>query len=178
MGTRRTRDPRAKAAVGPKFLDIAIRARCSATHLEPKGDRRIVRSDTGRKRAMRVELDLPHDVASTALARARIGAILRDADQPQSVRDDANIIVTELVTNAVLHGQSPIRLTVIVDEAIRLGVFDGDNRPEVVVLQPMDHGRIGGRGLVLVDNIADAWGTTSDPDGKTVWADLRLVDNG
>jgi anti-sigma regulatory factor (Ser/Thr protein kinase) len=126
----------------------------------------------------RVEVDLPHDVSSTALARARTGAILRDAHQPQSVRDDANIVVTELVTNAVLHGRAPIRLTVVIDQALRLEVFDGDGRPELVVLQPMDHARVGGRGLLLVDNIADAWGATTHPDGKTIWADLRLVDDG
>jgi hypothetical protein len=61
---------------------------------------------------------------------------------------------------------------------IRLQVFDSDSRHELVVLQPMDHARIGGRGLLLVDNIADAWGATSHPDGKTIWADLRLVGDG
>jgi anti-sigma regulatory factor (Ser/Thr protein kinase) len=125
----------------------------------------------------RAELELPQNTSSTSLARKRTGDMLRDAQQSNAVRDEAELIVTELVTNAILHGRAPIRLTIVVDDTIRLEVFDSDARVEGVVMQPIDPHRIGGRGLVLVDAIADTWGTIPHNDGKTIWANLLRVDD-
>jgi anti-sigma regulatory factor (Ser/Thr protein kinase) len=122
----------------------------------------------------RLDVDLPHNRSSASLARKHTGAVLRDAHQSDTVRNDAKLIVTELVTNAILHGRDPIRLTIIVDDVIRLEVFDGDARVEVVAKEPLDQDRTSGRGLLLVDAIADAWGSTPRPDGKTIWATLSV----
>ncbi len=88
-------------------------------------------------------------------------------------RDDAQLIASELGTNATRHAASPFRMTLTRrPTSITLAVRDAS------VDQPQprnpDHVEIGGRGLVLVAEVADAWGTTAEPDGKTIWAELAL----
>ncbi len=88
-------------------------------------------------------------------------------------RDDAQLIASELGTNATRHAASPFRMTLTRgSKSIILAVRDAS------VGQPQprypDHLDIGGRGLVLVAKVADAWGTTIEPDGKTIWAELTL----
>jgi len=82
---------------------------------------------------------------------------------------DAEVVVSELVTNAVEHGRSPVHM--------RLGLEGGGLRIEVadasaVVphLPPPDLQRETGRGLRLVAALSRTWGTTSTDEGKFVWA--------
>ncbi|HEY2791891.1 MAG TPA: SpoIIE family protein phosphatase [Micromonosporaceae bacterium] len=88
--------------------------------------------------------------------------------------DDAMLLVTELVTNAVLHAGSDISLTVEAEETRLTVVVRDGNRGDLP-----EPGRIGspmatsGRGLMLVDRIAHRWGTTHEADGKLVWFELR-----
>jgi anti-sigma regulatory factor (Ser/Thr protein kinase) len=84
------------------------------------------------------------------------------------------LVVTELVTNAVLHARSAPILTVAVGpSAIRVEVFD--DGPGTPRLRPLgDEPVTSGRGLALVDMVAESWGVApSGPGGapgKTVWA--------
>jgi anti-sigma regulatory factor (Ser/Thr protein kinase) len=83
----------------------------------------------------------------------------------------SQIIACELATNAMMHARSPFRLAITrTATAIEIAVRDASTlRPET---RPIDPGRAGGRGLVLVDRIADKWGSRDEVDGKTVWAVL------
>ncbi|MCP9952990.1 ATP-binding protein [Actinomadura madurae] len=85
---------------------------------------------------------------------------------------DARVIVSELVTNSVMHGEGPIVVRVVRDERDArpvLEVWDGgEGRPEV---RPEDHATTSGRGLVLVSHLAIEWGTRPLLEsGKITWA--------
>ncbi|MEV0675384.1 ATP-binding protein [Actinosynnema sp. NPDC050436] len=86
--------------------------------------------------------------------------------------EDAELLVTELVSNAYDHGHPPIAIRLCsVSSVMHIEVEDGDraNLPQVGV------SRLGGergRGLVLVDQLALSWGFDATATGKVVWADV------
>ncbi len=86
--------------------------------------------------------------------------------------DDAKLLVSELVTNAVVRALSPVELRVIESvRSVRIEVHD--RSPHVP--SPADAGPDAehGRGLSIVDRLADRWGTDrGDADGKAVWFEL------
>jgi len=94
--------------------------------------------------------------------------------------DHAALIITELIANACRHTPCPeIRLTVARPSATRLrvGVVDRDPSRLPLLSQVADHDE-SGRGLLLVDAVADRWGydlhgSDRRPWGKEVWAELR-----
>ena len=89
--------------------------------------------------------------------------------------DDAVLVADELVCNAQRHGSSPrvCRLT-LTGQRVRIEV--DDTSPDPVRQRTPD--RYGGRGLLLVDQLATAWGVRRYPDHKTVWAELALDNTG
>lgn len=112
---------------------------------------------------------LPPDGASPARARGLLRTALRTADLGHLV-DDALLLVTELVTNAVIHAGTSIEL--------RIGTGDGGMHAEVVDYSPgsspvvraaPEAAREGGRGMFLLDALAQEWGTTHTSTGKSVW---------
>lgn len=92
------------------------------------------------------------------------------------VLDEALLLISELVTNAVLHGVPPIMLLVECDEvALHVRVRDGSPAlPEPRDAEPDSEG---GRGMTLVEILTDAWGVVPVFDtygaGKEVWFELR-----
>ncbi|MEV7322305.1 SpoIIE family protein phosphatase [Streptomyces sp. NPDC093970] len=96
------------------------------------------------------------------------------------ITDDAMdaglLVVSELVTNALIHTDGPVRLDLtLVDHRLRIAVADASPRSPV---KPASIGweATGGRGIVLVEAMSDAWGTVPVSGGKQVWADLVLPD--
>jgi anti-sigma regulatory factor (Ser/Thr protein kinase) len=84
----------------------------------------------------------------------------------------AQLAVSELVTNAVVHAGSSLTVRLRVGGWVRLEVSDADPRP--VDPPPMaEPDRESGRGLRLVANVSRAWGVERDPRGKTVWCELE-----
>jgi anti-sigma regulatory factor (Ser/Thr protein kinase) len=97
----------------------------------------------------------------------------------RKVTDDAEnarvaLVVTELVTNAVHHcGAAPLFTVECNGAWIRVEVYDdGPGRP---VVRELDAEATSGRGLALVEAVADRWGVDDAPGGKTVWAEIGLV---
>jgi two-component sensor histidine kinase len=85
-----------------------------------------------------------------------------------------DLIVSELVANAVVHARTPLHVEVSSDESsIRVEVADGSDDEPVPGGSP---GLPGGLGLKMVDRVASAWGSTVAPGarGKTVWARLDV----
>ena len=87
--------------------------------------------------------------------------------------DDGELAVSELVTNAVLHGRAPIQVRVQVDEVhARVEVCDGSPvSPSFSMLGPT---AVTGRGLMLISAASNRWGVEPLPDGKSVWFELHV----
>jgi anti-sigma regulatory factor (Ser/Thr protein kinase) len=115
-------------------------------------------------------LDLPPTTDSVPVARRFVQARLvnRTADI-----DTATLLVSEVVTNAVLHARTPVTLTVeVADEVVRITVRDGSPvQPRIHAFAPTS---ATGRGLRLLDRLAKRWGVYADPatGGKVVWFEL------
>ncbi|MFI0775775.1 ATP-binding protein [Streptomyces sp. NPDC021212] len=89
--------------------------------------------------------------------------------------DEIQVCVSELATNALLHGVPPGRLFRVrveaTEEEVRIEVRDsGPNRPEP---QAPHSDSEHGRGLLLVTELADAWGHIEHTVGKTVWFTMK-----
>ena len=87
--------------------------------------------------------------------------------------DDALLLTSELVTNAVLHGRSEVCVEVTpAAESVRIAVLDENSRHPAPVRE--DHDALDGRGLALVAAVATRWGVDDRPLGKSVWFELSL----
>ena len=87
--------------------------------------------------------------------------------------DTAALLVSEVATNALVHGSGDVRVVAhATTELLRVEVQDDEPRlPRQRSAKDLDEG---GRGLALLDALATAWGTDGRSDGKTVWFELRL----
>jgi hypothetical protein len=82
------------------------------------------------------------------------------------------LIVSELVTNAVRYGDDPVVLRLIRDSTLICEVSDGSSTaPHLRRARVFDEG---GRGLLLVAQLAERWGSRQTPTGKTIWAEQAL----
>jgi anti-sigma regulatory factor (Ser/Thr protein kinase) len=85
---------------------------------------------------------------------------------------ETELIISELVTNAIRYGSAPIHLRLIYDRSLICEVSDGTSTaPHVRRAGPGDEG---GRGLYLVGQLGERWGTRFGPHGKTIWCELAL----
>ena len=115
---------------------------------------------------------LPTDLSAASQARDHVARAC--AGLPEETVYTARLLVTELVSNAVIHGRGKVLLTVARDGAgVRVEVHDESPRPPLVVHRsPMaEHGA----GLRLVSALAGSWGTeplTDGQPGKRVWFTL------
>lgn len=82
----------------------------------------------------------------------------------------AELLTTELSSNAVHHAGTPFTVAVSHDDAGVLTVEVHDHDPRLPVIAPLDPHGARGRGLLLVDTLSREWGVTMiHDDGKTVW---------
>jgi signal transduction histidine kinase len=90
-----------------------------------------------------------------------------------AVREEAELIVSELVTNALRHARSPSRVALAAtDSCLRIEVADdGQGRAVRRHAVPED---TGGRGLMLVEAMADRWGSQHDGHEHVVWCEISL----
>jgi anti-sigma regulatory factor (Ser/Thr protein kinase) len=115
--------------------------------------------------------DLPSDPVAVAGARAEASRQFA-AWGLQDFAFTAELVVSELVTNAIRYGSPPIQLRLIRDSVIICEVSDSSNSaPHLRRARSFDEG---GRGLLLVAQFADRWGTRHLPAGKTIWAEIAL----
>ena len=129
---------------------------------------RICRAHT----AVEATWDFPADVSAPSRARHRLVAALRRLGHPETLLEDAQVVLTELAANAVLHAGSAFTVSIHGDgAALRLAVRDG-SRAMPAPQEPAPR-RLSGRGLLLVSALARRWGVQPLADGKVVWAELR-----
>ncbi len=146
------------------------------------------------------DLDVHHGEDDIALLVARVHGLPADSvgdwrlePEPQSVArardlaveqlaawelnalaDTTELLVSELVTNALRHGEGEIRLRLLLDRTLVCEVWDaGLVQPRRRRARATDEG---GRGLQLVQLLSQGWGSRRTPQGKTVWFEMALPD--
>jgi anti-sigma regulatory factor (Ser/Thr protein kinase) len=114
---------------------------------------------------------LPADPSMLHGVREMVGSVLELHGWPADRVDDARIVVSELVTNAVVHAGTEVEIRVEVDTDARLSVTDyvPERHPKI---RPHDPGQVGGLGLKLVDQLSERWGVATSDQAKTVWCEL------
>ena len=117
---------------------------------------------------------LPPVAHSVRSARRFLSSLLISWRMPELLEGDAALLLSELATNAILHARSDFSVIVRYDgDTIRIEVGDGSQaEPTPGRLDPLD--KPGGRGLVLIDAMASAWGILRTARGKRVWFELPV----
>ncbi|MGW3411567.1 SpoIIE family protein phosphatase, partial [Streptomyces sp. NPDC000888] len=119
--------------------------------------------------------DIPADPALVAAIRKQVVAQLDDWSLSEATFT-TELVVSELVTNAIRYGEPPIRLRLIHD-ATTLIVEVSDSSHTAPHLRRAKIFDEGGRGLLLVAQLTQRWGSRHTADGKTIWAELTLVED-
>jgi PAS domain S-box-containing protein len=116
---------------------------------------------------------LPTDPAAVAGAR-KVAAEQLDTWGLAELEFATELIVSELVTNAIRYGNDPVELRLIRADALICEVSDGSSTaPHLRRARIFDEG---GRGLLLVAQVAERWGSRQGSVGKTIWAEQPLPD--
>lgn len=121
--------------------------------------------------------EFPAVLESVHGARNMLARVADEWKLDESTRAPADLAVSELVTNALLHAGTPIRLRVSrLGGGVKVEVFDGDRRlPVVSSANPeslLANRSMTGRGLALIATISDRWGADPAGAGKVIWAEL------
>lgn len=104
-------------------------------------------------------------------ARRLVAADCASAATGPECAQAADLMTSEVVTNAILYGRGRITLGVQVDSR-RCRVEVGDEARRRPRVQGADESAEGGRGMLIVDALASDWGVTDRPTGKTVWFEV------
>ncbi|WP_240134652.1 SpoIIE family protein phosphatase/ATP-binding protein [Streptomyces sp. MUM 178J] len=136
----------------------------------PKDDVALLIARTrvlGRDRV--AEWDVPSEPSAVSGMRATVGEKLQQWGLAE-LAFSMELLLSELLTNAIRYGVAPIRVRLLHDQGLTCEVADGSSTsPHLRYAATMDEG---GRGLFLVAQIADRWGTRYTPAGKIIWAEL------
>jgi len=115
--------------------------------------------------------ELTLDAATDAVPLARRFAKISLAGLAEDLVSDVELVVAELVTNATLHGEPPVVMSIAASpEGVRVEVEDAGRALPMEVVQSSD--AMTGRGLSLVAALALSWGVESGRSGKVVWAEF------
>lgn len=128
---------------------------------------RIVRNEP----ATPVAVTLPATAGASAQARRLVDEAVTAWGVSPEVAEDAALVVTELVSNAVDHATGPLELTVSrTPDGLRVEV--ADQSPAMPQPRPVQVDSARGRGLIIVAALSRDWGTSPRAVGKAVWAEL------
>jgi anti-sigma regulatory factor (Ser/Thr protein kinase) len=147
---------------------FAVLSRCSS-------GKTVVMADSG---GDGVKVDLPEDLTAPGRARALARRTLSRWSLP-GLLEPVTLAVSEMVANAVRHGRGPVALTLSRRRGqVRVGVHDGAPAPAAERQQP-DLTAESGRGLLIVEELADDTGVREiADDGKVVWANFTTDEPG
>jgi anti-sigma regulatory factor (Ser/Thr protein kinase) len=121
---------------------------------------------------LRMVVELPATLRSASTARAVIRAVLPGWGLAPIV-PDAELVVSELVSNAVEHAPGPDTYELEVlqrADGVRISLADGSSIKPVVAA--LAHDRPRGRGMRIVEALTDEWGSDDHHGGKRVWVEL------
>jgi len=115
---------------------------------------------------------LPPEPASAGAARRFVAAALEHYDVDIDV---IALLVSELVSNVVLHAHTPFEVTLRVrDEHIRVSV--ADESPLIPAMKQYAADSVTGRGLTMIDSAAARWGIDETAGGKAVWFEMPCAE--
>lgn len=119
-----------------------------------------------------VTITLAREPEATARARGFVVAQLGET-ATDAIVHDATLVASELVTNALLHGEGRVELSLRTDDdRVRIEVMD-EGSGAVVEKRERQAGMTSGWGLLIVDQLSERWGAS---EGTTrVWAELPLT---
>ncbi|MDT0573576.1 SpoIIE family protein phosphatase [Streptomyces sp. DSM 3412] len=165
---------RALARPEPSLERHAQRVLDSLAPARPTDDVALLLARTRRLPAHRVaSWELPADPALVAEARKTTSRQLGTWGLDE-LAFTTELIVSELVTNAIRHAAGPIRLRLVLERTLICEVFDGGaTAPHLRHPRTTDEG---GRGLFLISQFTQRWGTRFLPEGKVIWAEQSLAD--
>lgn len=127
--------------------------------------------------ARRIEqLDLEQDTGSPRKARRFVAIVLTSWGVSSDAVETSQLLASELVSNAVLHGRAPINMSVLTEDAddrvVRVEVCnEGSGVPTRRVAGDLDPS---GRGLQLIADLAARWGITNDQGQTRVWFEVGV----
>ncbi|MFG2881362.1 SpoIIE family protein phosphatase [Streptomyces sp. NPDC048297] len=160
------------AAADPGHLGLVADALLTGAHRADDIALLLMRYDGMAVRALRESWTVWRVPEAARHARRFTRRTLRSWDVSPDTLDAALLVVSELVTNALVHTGGQVRLDLsLVNHRLRLAVADASPRSPV---KPTSIGweATGGRGILLVEAVSAAWGTVPVSGGKQVWADL------
>ncbi|MFI7359803.1 SpoIIE family protein phosphatase [Streptomyces avidinii] len=139
----------------------------------PSDDIALLVADTRRLEADRIaEWEVPGEPAAVSRVR-NAGAAQLAAWGLEEISFTTELILSELITNAIRYGSAPVRVRLLRDRSLICEVSDGSSTsPHLRYAATTDEG---GRGLFLVAQYADRWGTRYTERGKVIWAELPLT---
>ena len=122
-----------------------------------------------------VDVVLPHEVSAVADARRRLGAYLKRYRVTDTASDDAQLVLSELLSNAIRYAPplpaGEVRAAWWIDKAgIHVEVTDGRGETEPQRISDTHPESIGGRGLAIVDVLTSGWGVRTADHQRTVHA--------
>ncbi|MGW2889652.1 SpoIIE family protein phosphatase [Streptomyces griseoruber] len=176
LDTDRTR---LRRALEQRAVDLDVMCRTVVDALvpaRPYDDVALLMARTRRLSPDRVaDWELPADPAAVAEARRTASRRLAEWGLPE-LSFTTELVVSELVTNAIRYAAGPIRLRLIRERSLVCEVFDGGaTAPHLRHPRTTDEG---GRGLLLVSQVTERWGTRFLGEGKIIWAEQSLTDPG
>jgi len=128
------------------------------------------RINVRRRELVSVRFQPGRSAGAPRLARRALGEWLDTVPCSDTVARDAQLVVTELTTNTIVHTRSAPTIVASFDESrLRIEVHDQDRAPPRTCDQP---GASGGWGLRLVAAVTDGWGWNPTPSGKQVWTEM------
>lgn len=120
----------------------------------------------------RESLVLPPEARSSSMSRRFVRHALARWDL-QSLADVAVLLTSELVTNAIVHAQTDVEVTITRDDPVTVTVAVSDSSRSEPRLQRHPDDSATGRGLGILDALASSWDVVSGAGGKTVSFTLR-----
>lgn len=121
-------------------------------------------------------IDLTPDLSAPRTARRLLTLLLEQWGlDDQDLLDSASIVVSELVTNALVHDDDGGPITLALElRGPRITLSVADRSPGVPAQRVARTGDEGGRGLSIVSQLASRWGVEPTPSGKRVFAELPV----
>jgi anti-sigma regulatory factor (Ser/Thr protein kinase) len=158
-----------------QLLEATARRVADAVRRIRAGDDAPDESDTDEPDTRTDRIALEGDPRAAGAARRFLRDFLAGAGVSDDLAATAELCLSELVTNAIVHTGSRFEIRATLDEHLTVSVKDrGRAAADPALVTDSDPLRVHGRGLQLVDALADRWGSDRDAVGSNVWFSLEL----